>query len=77
MMVRAPLLAIVREHGCEAWAGFDVISATNGSVVELAHEFVTSLLGECCFERRSKEGRGSLIGRDARVAVTNATVTQA
>ena len=48
MMVRAPLLAMYGEHGCKPWPCLDVVSAANRCVVELAHERVTSLLGECC-----------------------------
>ena len=45
---RIDIAGDVGEHGCEAWAGFDVVSATHGSVVELADELVTGGLGEAC-----------------------------
>jgi hypothetical protein len=36
----------VGEHGCEACARLDVVSATHGRVVELGHQLVPVPLGE-------------------------------
>jgi hypothetical protein len=38
----------IREHGCEAWARLDVISAAHRCVGELSHEFEPGARGEGC-----------------------------